>query len=1066
MELRTELDNLNNISGPRAADEIETPLTRIADILRTRITRLSEADAQLGAGLIDFSEQQSTYVDAAKDAEVELRKVLADIQKQLSETGIITGIQSGAEVNLELSNSEIQAVLGELENQIELLSTEAARITDLSPLGALLKVEPTSVDFTYEELFGPAEAEIIRLMQEFYDKILKEAKDRAVDPFVIEGAGTGLPSGATGSTEILEIAPYANEYANEVAQATITVTEANSDFYDTLISIEDSYAEELSNRFGITLDLFEGYRNALGDIDIERFVREKGGRPLEDSVQDLRDITTYTLPIRQDFELWADAGLTVAESLLIAGGRTQNLLNTVGMVTSDFNDWPSFISATGLAIADVFELLEFSADKVNKAIIGSDNSLHVLFERLNKLTSEQRAEFLQSVPEGYRDNLERMFNEYARVHGRIAGHFSDSLFKLLPKEIQTLLATVYQDITDRSRTLFTAYDKVNEIITDGETLVSDKIRLTSAAVAEEFGNFTQNYEGLLSAFEAIGSGASGNQLDLITGVLQGISGSLGQEADRLPRIVYRVADNLGLIDQAMTNLDYSVDAVERSFQGLTSTISPATLQLAGSMATLYGATQGATSAIEGAAYASLQLAEASKEVEISNGLLVEGQEDLQKALRLTSFSYEDVAAAAAALAAQNITGIITVGAGVVTEAVNNVVTSAVDYINISKVAATIPPFIANADVAVIAAAANELRKYNTEAAKHSEILSIEQSFGITTPIGPELSQAAQELESSMGAIAAITPVLESDLFRARLAMQGIDTEGKNVFETMLNAGYSIKQVFDEIKDFFSADIFGPAVDQARLAIQTFNTLSNTIAHNARVAITEMQYQLEETQRAATDAENTLLSKLETDLEVYRDKLDADMISLEKYYEETDALKAATYEQIASEKEATVKLQNQIQQAKWEAEVQALNMRKITATANIIISTAMAIAQAFALNPILGAVLTPGLLTMSATQIAAVQAQQPPPKPPKIELQHGGVVTQPTYATIGEGTAHEAVIPLDKYKYVERDKEERMSDGVTIVVNVSGNVITENDLARFVSNAIRGEISKGRIRAFR
>jgi len=107
--------------------------------------------------------------------------------------------------------------------------------------------------------------------------------------------------------------------------------------------------------------------------------------------------------------------------------------------------------------------------------------------------------------------------------------------------------------------------------------------------------------------------------------------------------------------------------------------------------------------------------------------------------------------------------------------------------------------------------------------------------------------------------------------------------------------------------------------------------------------------------------------------------------------------------------------------------------KISAAANITISTAEGIAKAFALGPILGPILAPIVAVAGAAQLAAVAG---------VKLAEGGIVQPRTggvSATIAEAGQAEAVIPLD-------------DDGVSaslgnISITFTGPVLGDDDQAR-------------------
>ena len=90
----------------------------------------------------------------------------------------------------------------------------------------------------------------------------------------------------------------------------------------------------------------------------------------------------------------------------------------------------------------------------------------------------------------------------------------------------------------------------------------------------------------------------------------------------------------------------------------------------------------------------------------------------------------------------------------------------------------------------------------------------------------------------------------------------------------------------------------------------------------------------------------------------------------------------------------------------------------------------------------------------------VLLQKAPPPPPAITaLQTGGVVNRPTRALIGEA-GPEAVIPLDEYDFNRRDNNGQ----TTIVINVNGSLVHQDDLADFLEGVNNRAKRRKRVRS--
>ena len=139
----------------------------------------------------------------------------------------------------------------------------------------------------------------------------------------------------------------------------------------------------------------------------------------------------------------------------------------------------------------------------------------------------------------------------------------------------------------------------------------------------------------------------------------------------------------------------------------------------------------------------------------------------------------------------------------------------------------------------------------------------------------------------------------------------------------------------------------------------------------------------------------------------RKQLQEGAIDEETYYRESAkaSYEAEAQKQLAQQK--TADMQEKLQKEKEEIERKQFEADKANSIADVIISTAQAIASAYGVNPIYGAVMSAVLSAIGAAQIATIASQKYTPA-----LATGGIVTAPTTALIGEA-GKEAVLPLEQ-----------------------------------------------------
>ena len=183
----------------------------------------------------------------------------------------------------------------------------------------------------------------------------------------------------------------------------------------------------------------------------------------------------------------------------------------------------------------------------------------------------------------------------------------------------------------------------------------------------------------------------------------------------------------------------------------------------------------------------------------------------------------------------------------------------------------------------------------------------------------------------------------------------------------------------------------------------------------------------------------------------RKQLEEGVIDEEEYYRQSAKNK---YESEAKKQQAqkeTADAEELLQEKRQALEQKQFNADKMNSIASILISTAQAIAAAYGVNPIYGAVMTGILSAIGAAQVATVAAQQYTPA-----LATGGIVSAPTTALIGEA-GKEAVLPLEQntdwmdelaYRIGSIVTSDRINTAIDRTLNEDGRTVDETKNMQF------------------
>ena len=689
--------------------------------------------------------------------------------------------------------------------------------------------------------------------------------------------------------------------------------------------------------------------------------------------------------------------------------------------------------ATGVSLVEQ-PLLAFS----DAAISSSEAYINAL-ENIVSLSPEEQDIFFESLPDFYEERLRLIVEDFQEVYARVGDEFDANVFRLLPQTAQDNLEAAYQIFRGARPTLERVFGELNEVIEAENITVAERIRRTGQFVADNLVTVAIEYgdtvTSIVSALTALTT-AGGDAVGLGREVVGNLGTFFGLERDRVNTFF-----------DAVVNGTESVILTERITQSLDATsigVALNFLRLDRAIGDVDSSTQQLTAD-------AFRMNAAFEGAEFRGSDLVGTLENVNDALGVTQLTIEDVGVSAAGLALSggNIAGLIAPGANLLAGALNDVVDSAANYITAVRLSNQIPAFIRDADV-------ETLQRYGTELItfeqRFNDVLQLRRELdnlgaGITIPF-PQLSEGAREFQQALGAVSPSIAGFRSELGEAFLAFRGFspDEAGGSIVESLIGSG-QFKVLADEYAAFQEA-IFQGNIQIANSFLTTFGMLGDLIANQASNAIKILEFELTELREIRQEAETEVNEQLNRELEGLREQLDAGLVSLLDYYSAVDEARDASRLEVEEAKADEIRKENEIQTARYEAEVNAFNIRKVSAIANIIIGAAQAVATTFAALGPLAFVVAPIVSATALAGLAVVGAQQPPPRPPEITLQEGGVVNRPTNALIGEA-GPEAVIPLDEYTFNKRGE-----GNVTVVVNVNGSVIEERRLAESVYKATR------------
>ena len=1041
-----------------------SPLEQLNKILEDNALALITIDAAAQAGLVsqaDLSEQQETSNRRALQSLIVLLNTatnLSDearnqIQGAIDTFGALVGPQA-ADRDTPFADL-FDPIIGELESG-DLLSRIDNVFSDVEIevanrfreyLSNIARIRGVGEDEGLVDIFAPADQDPSLIVQDQIRAETNQARLEALKDFVDEYEQE--------SVRLVQI------NFNQ-AQSFDAVNQQQLRDYIEFGNLVGVHATDIAAQLedSSVIDEEEAFRlhNLIeGQVDIIEEETARANAALEDGFQ---------VRITPQITAIANAVLTLGEAFVSAGPAADNFFSIFESGSGVFDDARGGIVQTAEALAVLVSIAEQPFLAIQDAIIATSEEYQAFLQFL-ELSAEDQEAFLNLLPPDIAEQARSVIADFNEVFARVGTGFDADAFRLLPSAIQEVLEDAFDRYREINPTLEEIFAEARAIVEDENITIANRIREIGSFLANNLGEAVIQYgTSVANIIDLLAGGAEG--LSDTFGILREVSGSLGEF--------------LGVGRERTITF---VDALDRFVRGgndviilqerINETIGTATIGTVLNFNRLFTSADTVEGALEQAAFASIRLNASWREAGFEAGNFRGELEELNEALNITELGLEDGALALASLAQAggNLAGIIAPGVGLLAESVNNVIDAAADYIAVQRVISRIPPWVRQGDIELIQQGQRELEGFSSA----TEFAQAALSRGFDVEL-PELGPLASEFQEALGSIESIRPFLESGIFDQFLAQRGFP----DLFpELDITRGQQVLFLFDQIRTGAElteeqltalADVFPDLFDRmlseapqffndqlnttvmiARGFIDTLNTLSQTITNNARVQIEEMRFALDDLREARREAEQEVNEQLDRETEALRDRLEAGLIPLQEYYDRIDEARSIADAERQTAAQEEIKLLNDIQQAEYEAQLNAFNINKAVSLANIAINAATAAARAFADIPFPGSVAVAAIVGgLALAQGALVLAQQPPPQPPEITaLQTGGVVSRPTNALIGEGGVPEAVIPLDRYEYRERGSSD---EGITVVVNNYGTVIEETQLARRIYDVTR------------
>ena len=1039
-----------------SADDTVTPLEQLEAILQKNANTLLELDVSAEIGLVGEAEKAERIIEANQQT---LRDLIV-LYRSLSGEGGLT----------DEAIARFEQVIEEFRNR-QPVGPEGLQNDLFAPL-----FEDSSIDDFRERLvdvFTDAEKSYNEQFRGFLQNITN-IRGVGDEPGLIN-IFPDFDESQIDSFQRAEMEFYVR--ANDVRQDFIDEFEAQSvDFIQINYNQGQQFTEDNEERlkdyieFGRTLGIYADDividMQKAGDITEEEAFRLHNviGEATDEIEQDAERTQAaldqgFTFRVSPQLFATANAILTAGEAFVSAGAAAGNLISIFQDGSTAFDEPRLGIIATANALATLISIGEQPILAAQDAVISFSKVYEQFLEVLQRSDEEIESQ-LQLLPEQQANEIRQLITDFREVFSRVGTGFDADAFRLLPTRVQDILQDAFDQYRGIEPTLQDIFESAREIVENENITLAERVRQTGRLIADELGDSAISLgQSIANIIDYIGD--AGDSFDIFREVVGGVGEVLGLGRDRTVAFV----DGLDLL---LRTGESTLILSERINQ----TINLSTLRIVLGFSDLAGAAGNLDEAYQRVAVSGLRVNAAFDRGRFALGEYSEGLSELNDTLNITSLGLEDGAIAIGSFIASggSLAGVIAPGVGLLAESVGNVLDAAADYVAVNRVIQSLPPWFRQGDIDTFQRAIRELDNYTTAAAQAQELQA--QGFEVELP---DLSPLAQDAQSVISALTALQPLITSDLFDQFLA----DRDFPELFpESELNLGQQYIQALKAVADgagltteqmealgeaikALTPEILrnlSDAMDQtlqntiqiARGFSSVLSTLSETIVNNTRVQVAIMRQELDGLRDDRLEREKELNEQLERETDALGERLNAGLISLEEYYSEIDQARAIAEQEREAATKAEIELLNQIQEAEYEAAVNAFNINKATRLADIAINAAASFAATVGQTGFFGIPLGGIVAALAAAQAVLVLAQQPPPKPaPITALQTGGVVTGPTNALIGEA-GPEAVIPLDEYEFNRRDR----GPGITVVVNNYGGVIEERRIAESVYKATK------------
>ena len=875
-----------------------------------------------------------------------------------------------------------------------------------------------------------------------------------------------------------------------------------SNYNDHVRSINVNYTEQLTDEQAKQLKAYADFGNEIGiyildqanmfleleEITEEEYSQITGivGNSTEEILTNNESgrlqralATGFQFEVPPQARALANFALTLGESIVSALPTIDNFVSALGTLVDGTTDIGPALINTFSTLASGVSLVEQPLLAGQDALISLTNDYESFLENFIRLSNEQREAIFNAFPTEVSDRLRAIVRDYEEVYSRVGDAFNADAFRLLPTVVQDALEEAFQRFRGAEPVLRSLYSGFVDIIETENITLAERTRRFGRLIANNLTDPVLQYAQTVANIVGILSGAT-RVADSSFGVLTQLAGGLGEVLGVGRERTIQFVEGL---DRLIQTGQGSLILTER----ITSTIDSFAISAGINFAQLLSNLNDTDAAFSRVAERGIAINAAFRQASAETGNYADNLGMVSNALHITNVEATDAGFALLGLATAggNLAGLIAPGVGLVAESVANVVSATADAIAVRRVLSTIPSFILQTDIVTLQGYIDELREYEQAADTAADAnRDLRMTAGEITNelLSDGLSAGAEAARDYLAAITALSPLLQSDVFNAFLENRGFAAlPGMSVLQTIqlqiddidisteagMKAAEELRELFNQVLTqetvAFADTLVDQAVIVARAWISALSGIADTIVHNSNIVIQEQERILESLREMRRENEDDINQQRDREIEALREQLDADLLSLTDFYSALDEENANAIERVNSLKEAEIDKENEIQQVRYEAELNSFNIRKVVAIAEIAINTAVAIINALAqLGPIAGGIAAGAIGAAGAVQAGLVLSQRAPLPPEPVGLQTGGVVTSPTNTILGE-VGPEAVIPLDRYEYREKSNS---NDGMTVILNVGGSIIREEELGRYIRRVVGREQDIGRVRRFR